>query len=80
MMFRPEQLQSQLELPLALTLDPRTPKPKALKQRDTDLITQFTAPSTFNASITQNQIGTALLVLDQPKNLPQQLQGRLTTP
>jgi hypothetical protein len=71
MLFRPEQLGQQLSLPLALTLDPKTPKPKSIKPRDATLITQFTAPSTFNASIEQDQIGSAFLVLERPKNLLQ---------
>jgi hypothetical protein len=75
MLFRPEQLASQLSLPLGLTLDPNTPTPEKLKARDAQLITQFTAPNTFDATIQQNQIGEGLLVLDPPSNLAA-LQGQ----
>ena len=77
MLFREGQLDAQLALPLALTLDPKTPTPGTIKKRDAELITQFTAPSTFNGAIEQSQIGEAFLVLDQ-RTTPPQLQGQIT--
>jgi hypothetical protein len=77
MLFREGQLDAQLALPLALTLDPKTPTPSTIKKRDAELITQFTAPSTFNGAIEQSQIGEAFLVLDQ-RTTPPQLQGQIS--
>ena len=77
MLFREGQLDQQLSLPLALTLDPKTPTPDTIRKRDAELIMQFTQPSAFSATVEQSQIGEAFLVLDQPDSLPQ-LQNQLT--
>ena len=78
MLFREGQLDTQISDPLAMTLDPRTPTPGTLRKRDAELIMQFTEPSAFQARVLPTQTGEGLLVLEQPDNLPPQLQGRIT--
>ena len=69
MLFRPGDLERQLENPVDLTINPVTPRPENMPRRDVLTITEFTARNMFTATVQQAQDRTAYLVLERPQGL-----------
>lgn len=66
LLFRPGDLERQLEAPLSLTISPQTPRPETFDERAAQIVTQFTTPNTFTASFRQGPDSRVLLVLERP--------------
>jgi hypothetical protein len=66
--FRPGDLQPQLEIPLASTIPPKTPRPETLADAEASRIDALTRSNVFEFSFQQAQNQKAYLVLDR---LPQ---------
>ena len=72
LLFRPGDLEHQLEVPLELTLGPTTPRPENFPPRAARTISEFTLNNIFVASVTQAQ-DNAFLVLERPSDLARDL-------
>ena len=66
--FRPGDLRPQLEIPLAATIPPQTPRPETIAGPEARRIDALTRGNLFLASFQQGQDQKAYLVLDR---LPQ---------
>ena len=63
--FRPGDLEPQLEIPLAATIPPKTPKPETLAEAEARRIDALTSNNMFGFSYQQDQNQKAYLVLDR---------------
>jgi hypothetical protein len=63
--FRPGDLEPQLEIPLAATIPPETPKPETLAEAEARRIDALTSNNVFGFSFQQGQNQKAYLVLDR---------------
>jgi hypothetical protein len=67
MLFRPGDLEQALKTPLAATFpEDKIPRPSTITQADVDSFKLLAEQHAFNASITSDQLGTGVLVLDRP--------------